>query len=333
MIGRVLKALPSAIKTGIKTALPQIKESGAEIIKGLKDGLVAFLPSSMVDAFSNAFGAVKDLFAGMGTTGIFDTLLSSIPTVEGVLNGFASVVRFISPVVQNLASLFVVGFNLVSSAVQSLAPVVGTIFLGIGEKIGTIVGMIQKHMGLFKSVFSSIGSIVSTVWGVMSPIADIALSVIDALLSAVEKAFPTIQSIIETVWSALEPIVGGITGALSGVGDAIGGIAGWVGDKVSDVGNFFGFAYGKDRVPYNNYPAILHEGEKVLTRSQADQYDRAMNNPIASSSSAPAPQSTGGNVINISKLAETVVIEKEADVDTVVAQMVDRFRQLVPNMA
>lgn len=34
-----------------------------------------------------------------------------------------------------------------------------------------------------------------------------------------------------------------------------------------------GFAYGLDRVPYNNFPAMLHEGERVLTAAQARAAD------------------------------------------------------------
>lgn len=35
-----------------------------------------------------------------------------------------------------------------------------------------------------------------------------------------------------------------------------------------------GHAYGLDRVPYDNYPALLHEGERVLTASQAREQDQ-----------------------------------------------------------
>lgn len=33
-----------------------------------------------------------------------------------------------------------------------------------------------------------------------------------------------------------------------------------------------GKAFGMERVPYDNFPALLHEGEQVLTASQARQY-------------------------------------------------------------
>lgn len=35
-----------------------------------------------------------------------------------------------------------------------------------------------------------------------------------------------------------------------------------------------GYAYGLDRVPYDNFPAMLHQGERVLTAAQARQEDR-----------------------------------------------------------
>lgn len=40
-----------------------------------------------------------------------------------------------------------------------------------------------------------------------------------------------------------------------------------------DGGNFHPYAYGLDRVPYDDYPALLHEGERVLTASEARAMD------------------------------------------------------------
>ena len=41
------------------------------------------------------------------------------------------------------------------------------------------------------------------------------------------------------------------------------------------------YANGLDYVPYDGYPAILHEGERVLTRREADDYrsDRGSGKP------------------------------------------------------
>lgn len=59
-------------------------------------------------------------------------------------------------------------------------------------------------------------------------------------------------------------------------------------------------AFGLDRVPYDGYPAILHEGERVLTAAQAREQDRAESLPsyvglMASAAREPAPAAPGGN--------------------------------------
>lgn len=132
----------------------------------------------------------------------------------------------------------------------------------------------------------------------------------------------------------------------------------FVGSGVDKVKGALGFAYGKDRVPYDNYPAILHQGEKVLTRNQADQYERRMSTrgvqlkdvtPIDRDPDDPQdnnggtggtgnpqdsdlPKSGGIGSVTIEKLADTVIIEKEADTDKVVSDMVAKFKKLLPNM-
>ncbi|MPM93597.1 hypothetical protein SDC9_140737 [bioreactor metagenome] len=44
--------------------------------------------------------------------------------------------------------------------------------------------------------------------------------------------------------------------------------SGWT----DDGGNYHAYAYGLPRVPYDNFPAMLHEGERVLTASEARGY-------------------------------------------------------------
>jgi phage-related protein len=375
MIGKVLKALPRAIKTGIKTALPQIKQAGADIIEGLKSGVTEFLPESMqgiIPFITDTIGAIKPVVQELGAMfqrvapvignslkgafggsdgfikGFANLLTGIVPFIEMAIMGIARTIDFIKPIFSSLSTHFQTLFPVIMSIIQSFGgiiqrifPVVQDIIVKVIEavmpKVQAIAELIQRAMPVIGTIIEGVMTAISTIfpvaWSIVSPIIDMAISVFGTILDVVEAVFPVIQSIISGVWEKLEPTFQLIADGMSLVGDAISGVADFVGDGISSIAGWFGFAYGKDRVPYNNYPAILHEGEKVLTRNQADQYDRAMSNPITSTTStAPAPQPMG-SVINISKLAETVVIEKEADVDTVVERMVDRFKQLVPNMA
>lgn len=479
MIGNVFTALPSAIKTAISKSAPKIKEAGGDIVKSLKDGLIALLPSSMGSALESAFKGIGNIvntmapvvqqigdmfgrvapviadtlggaFGNYDFIGTFANLISgAIPVVESLLIGLAGAFGAVMPIVSELGNAFVDVFpdilgavnsvipvitpifetlgsvissvlpvakdviSVFSQAIQQVMPIVSqifssvasvvmpiissiagliqsampivsgvistvvgavsavlptfiSIFESIGSKVQEIVGVVQSHMPLFQkifemiapiveSAFSTIGNVISSVWSIISPIIDLAISGFDMLLTTVEVAFPAIQAIIEGVWSVLEGIFNGIASGISKVGDAMSGISDLVGSGVDTVKSWFGYAYGKDRVPYDNYPAMLHAGEKVLTRNQADQYERAMSTRgvqlTQGVAEVPRANNTGnttgntgisqevqevkkaGTTVNIEKLADTVVIEKEADVDRVVEDMINKFRKLVPNMA
>ena len=51
-------------------------------------------------------------------------------------------------------------------------------------------------------------------------------------------------------------------------------------DKYNEIQARKGYAFGLDRVPYDNYLTYLHEGERVLTASQAREMDRGGRPPI-----------------------------------------------------
>lgn len=87
-----------------------------------------------------------------------------------------------------------------------------------------------------------------------------------------ERAIPAVQGILSEITSMLES-TGGATTKQDNTSTS--GIDAWAGNKIewakNSIGNLFtGHAVGMDYVPYNGYPALLHEGEKVLTKSQAN---------------------------------------------------------------
>lgn len=309
MLGNVFKALPKAIKTAVSMVAPQLKETGGAIFTSIKDGIMGILPASMQGVAGSIFDGISNIFSNLPT--IFEK-------VKTIFSNFVT-------------------------ATEPIRATWMTIFQQVAEKIRTVVEVVQSHMGTFKKIFDAVipavQTVLTTAWSVISPIIDLAITVFDELMKCVDVAFPTIQKVIEGVWNVIEGIIGGIADGINTVKDAISGIGEKIGNGINTIGSWFGFAYGKDRVPYDNYPAMLHAGERVLTRNQADQYDRVMSTRgvTVSTSITPVPtgggnSTGGGTTVHIDKLADTVVIEKEADVDKVVEDMVTKFSKLVPNM-
>ena len=70
-----------------------------------------------------------------------------------------------------------------------------------------------------------------------------------------------------------------------------------------------GKAYGLDRVPYNNYQVLLHEGERVLTASEARSQDAG----------AGAPQ--------VSVTVNGLTVREDADIDRIARELASRIKQ------
>lgn len=70
---------------------------------------------------------------------------------------------------------------------------------------------------------------------------------------------------------------------------------------------FTGYATGLERVPYNNFPALLHEGERVLTAREARNYAR------------------GGGSGGIQITMNGTVIREEADIDRVAQRLLNKI--------
>ncbi len=64
-------------------------------------------------------------------------------------------------------------------------------------------------------------------------------------------------------------------------------------------------AFGINRVPRNDYLIRAHEGEKLLTKQEANQYKR---------------NSSNGSLF-LDKLADTIIVREEADIDKIVRKI------------
>lgn len=71
-----------------------------------------------------------------------------------------------------------------------------------------------------------------------------------------------------------------------------------------------GYAFGLDRVPYDEYPALLHEGERVLTASQAREQDMAY-------------AGAAGQVVIT---GNSFTVREQADISAVAAELLHQIR-------
>ena len=157
-------------------------------------------------------------------------------------------------------------------------------------------------------------------------------------------------------------IIGSANSAAAAVNSAAASIAAAVSRAASAAasmpsGGGVSRAMGVDRVPYDNYPIMAHEGEKLLTKREANQYEaatstrgvrfisRAMGTGEIRRDNTPILAHEGEKVLTkqetrqgygkylVEKLADTIVIREESDVDVIMERMLRKLQKIQANMA
>ncbi len=293
MVQTIFDNLPTAIGTAAQKIAPKIKQNILPLITGIKDGIVNALAgigidiSPAVETLENVFTTAMPVIQSVITV-VGDAIKDVMPTISSIFQTVGDAISGVLSVIGDHMGLF-------QTIVETVVTVVGTVWKSLAPVISTVVNFILTVMdGLLTGietvfnflapyiaqVWSSISGVFSSACGIIQGIVSTLIGVFNRLRSAVSAVFNGIRGVISSVCGAVAGAISGVANKISGLVDKIGGAAkkvkNFLGGGISKIAGALGFAYGKDRVPYNNYPAILHEGERVLTRNQADQYDRMM---------------------------------------------------------
>ena len=362
----VLQILPTLINY-IQTLAPMVLNIINTILSGVGQIVPYVIPviETITSIVTTAMPVIQQII-----TVVINAIVAIMPTLSSIFTFVGNVIQQVLTMIGNHMGLFQtivsVVVTVVSTVWQTLAPIISAV-------VDVILTVVDGLLTGIETVFNFLAPYISQIWESICGFFDSASSTITTIVETIKSVFQGLFDAVSTIFSgisdAVSTAIGTVTSVISGAIDAISGFVDKVGGAIQKAKDFvgsgvdkvkgaLGFAYGKDRVPYDNYPAILHQGEKVLTRNQADQYERRMstrgvqlkdvtpidrdpddpqdNNGGTGSTGNPQdsdlPKSGGIGSVTIEKLADTVIIEKEADTDKVVSDMVAKFKKLLPNM-
>ena len=219
---------------------------------------------------------------------LLEPLLSLINMIlPPLIQLFTNVIQLILPPLQAglelianvISGVFKGAFELISNIVQNTI----NVFKGIIDFIKNIFvgawqGAFNTVKNVFSSVFNTIQNVINTVRNVFSNIIDFVKNVFAGNWSAawqnVKNIFSNIISGIANIFKTpINWIISGINTFIRGLNrikipDWVPGVGG-MGFHINELPKL---KVGIDYVPEDDYPAILHKGERVLTKEENAEY-------------------------------------------------------------
>lgn len=307
----------SAITEAVGNAVEAIGEFFSDLGQAIAD-TVAAIGDWLSNLWDSIVGFFSDLLSNVGNwlssiwekiTSFIDTLVSIASRIAEFFGNILSAVgEFFSELFSNIVdalgnivqSIIEFGSNIVNKAVE------------IGKNF--VSSFAQAFTNLVSSVTNFVNDFVTmiTQWGqnLWNKAAEIGRNFVDAIVNNVQKVghfFSEIfDDIISTITNLLPKMIeaGGkiITNLWEGMKSVFTSVASWMTDALGNlfkpVSNFFSnlfspvkslfssigslfsgsHANGLDYVPYNGYVAQLHEGERVLTKQENEEYNNGNDN-------------------------------------------------------
>lgn len=307
----------------IKKQIEPFFEGGAEKLSKSAGGLMSTIKGKLGSRLQDTGLKLADQLKPQMES-VIQFIDDNGPTFEAFGEKFGSGVGF---VIDKFGSL--------NSLVQDYSPMIKDAIGGVSSWVSDKFGWISGETGFLKESlkdgFSGGMEVVKEFSKVATPALDLVAEGAKLLYESFKFAFPKIKTVVGGVWDKLKPIIEGLGGAIAWIADKVGKVSDYVasknnGDastqtsggaseiKTANSGVYFkspyingSYATGLKRVPFDGFIGELHEGERILTKSEAEDY-----NSTESESSMKAMVR-----VIIQKLADTIVIRDESDIDAI----------------
>lgn len=247
---------------------------------------------------------LSDLWSSI--SGFFEKLFNNIGTwfkniTETIGNFFSELSEKVSSAISEIWSKVVEwGTNMVNKAKEIASGFVDTfvsffknLIQNVKDTISGMIDMITSWGANLLNKAREIGTgfttaITSGLHKVGSFFSDIFTDILDSVTNLGPKLFEAGKNVIMNLWEGMKSIFSSVVSWISdSLSDLLQPLTNMINKVLNPVKNLFGkigsavsglfggsHANGLDYVPYNGYVAELHQGERVLTREENEEYTR-----------------------------------------------------------
>lgn len=263
------------------------------------------LLSTISGKFKNSLKGVTKVFTDMlsgsmnGIIGFIDSISPKmVAMAESVKAGFEAFSKSeqASQYMQIFKTVFEVAWNLVKATIEAVRPVIEAIFNFIAQHPTEISAIVKTFGTIWQSVWKTVGVLLQGAWSICEPILSTLVEALAKVSGAVEGICSWWNKMTELLKTPIEATVNVVKKGTSWVKDKLG---------LSEGNN----AFGSGRIARDGTVRTLHEGEKILTKQEANRYDKGLNNQ--------------GVNITINGLT----VREEADINKIANTMVRKLKE------
>lgn len=307
----------------VNKQLQDMYNGGASKLAGTSSGLLSTITGTLKSVWSDAgFSTnekikpvMKDMISGI------ESLKPAFEQFQlGLSNGVGGAITWIKEQMPTLQPIF----SAFQTIVTTVAPIIGQALGALGPVFSGLLSVASVAMQGISSVVTTVAPVVSSIVGALSPIFSAVGSSLKSLGKIFDTVFKGIMGVVKKAADFVKPLIDGIGKAVSGISGAVSKGIGWVASKVGK--NATGTKYwgGGLSIVGEHGPELVQmpSGSKVYTNTETNSMMKPSNSPNKSST-----KSNIDNSVTIAKIADTIVVREDADIDRIANAIVTKIRQ------